>query len=113
MFIVWHHLCRIVFPVLLVVAGLGFVSPNSEWLLLAGRVAGALALLLGITGAVLALALFGGFRFRCPQCGGKSTSFGMQQKCFWLNCHDCGLTEETGILKLKLKFTPKAELDQD
>lgn len=32
--------------------------------------------------------------------------------CFWLNCADCGFTEETGFLKLKLKFTPKAEFDQ-
>lgn len=113
MFVIWHHLCRIGLPVVLVVAGLGFVSPKSEWVLLAGHVVGELFFLLSITGVLLALALFCGFRFRCPHCGGKQTSFGMHQKRFWLNCPDCGLTEETGFLNLKLKFTPKAELDHD
>ncbi len=113
MFTVWHHLCRIGLPVLLVGAGLVFISPNTEWLILLSNGAAIIMAILGLTGALLALALFCGFRFRCPHCGGKKTSFGMHQKRLWLNCCDCGLTEETGFLKLKLKFTPKAELDHD
>jgi hypothetical protein len=113
MFTVWHHLCRIGLPVLLVVAGLGFVLPRDSGLLVLPISAAVVVALLALTSVLLTLALFCGFRFRCPQCGGKHTSFGMHQKRLWLNCHDCGLTEETGFLKLQLKFTPKAELDHD
>lgn len=113
MFTVWHHLCRIGFPVLFVCAGLVFMSPNTGPLILLSNGAAVIITLFAITSVLLALAMFCGFRFRCPHCGGKKTAFGMHQKCFWLNCDDCGLTEETGVLKLKLKFTPKAELDHD
>ena len=114
MFTVWHHLCRIGLPVLLVSAGLVFISPNTEWLnLLSNGAAVIIALFALLNSVLLTLALFCGFRFRCPQCVGKQTTFGMQQKRFWLNCADCGPTEGTGFLKLRLKFTLKGQLDHE
>lgn len=114
MFILWHRICRIAFPLLFILCGVGLFLPRVPWINLVLNIAFITVCAIGATSALLILALrFFGFRFSCPQCRGKNTAFGMHEKRFWLNCDDCGLTEETGPLNLHLEFTPKAELDQE
>jgi DNA replicative helicase MCM subunit Mcm2 (Cdc46/Mcm family) len=69
----------------------------------------ALVMVLGLTGAVLAiLLLMGKFRFACPVCRQRhtqvvgSSSGGTMD----LLCEQCGIFRETGPFKLKLKREP-------
>jgi hypothetical protein len=112
MFVLWHHLCRIAFPLLFIICGGSILLPREPWVILVINISYIALAALAVTSVLLTLALcFFKFRFTCPRCRSKNTAFGMHEKRLWLNCDDCGLTEETGFLKLQLKFTPKTELE--
>lgn len=103
-FLVWHYLARVAFPLLFLLSLLAFALPGSRAVNLVGGVSGIGMVVLGLTGAVLAVRLlFMGFRFACPRCQGRDTAFGMSpKKAMWLHCEKCGLFEESGLLKLKV-----------
>ena len=111
MFTVWHYLVRIGFPVLFSILLAGFLFHQNPALAALQGLAMAALFALGLTGAVLALLLlFTRFRLRCPACHRRDTEFGAsKQDGMWLACEHCGLFEETGFLKLSLKFTPRSD----
>lgn len=68
---------------------------------------------LGACGAIMALLwMTGKLRFACPQCQGKNTSLHKSHgNGLALFCSECGLTEEAGLFKLRLKHSTLAELE--
>jgi|688.fasta_scaffold154417_3 hypothetical protein len=105
----WHLLVRWGFVVLMPMLLAGFLMPAGGLRSLLMTVGVALVMVLGLTGAVLAiLLLMGKFRFACPVCRQRhtqvvgSSSGGTMD----LLCEQCGIFRETGPFKLKLKREP-------
>jgi hypothetical protein len=104
-FSLWNYVGRIgpIVLIPLLVVGL-FAKEGSVWALV-GNVAWGVLIVLGLTGAVLALRLlFLRFRFACPRCRQRSTQFGTNREHgAWLYCEDCELVfRGGGFLKMKL-----------
>ena len=80
------------------------------------RTAGTLlVVILGLTGAVLALLILTGrFRFACPGCRQKHTHvlWSRSGRTADLKCDQCGIFRETGPFKLKLKLEPRTAVAQ-
>ena len=111
-FRIWHLLVRGGFLVVMPMLLGGFLMPAGG-LQAVLRITGiASAVILGLTGAVLAILIMAGrFRFSCPGCGQKQTHV------LWsrsggkvdLMCEQCGIFRETGPFKLKLRLEPHTD----
>jgi uncharacterized membrane protein YeaQ/YmgE (transglycosylase-associated protein family) len=105
----WHLLMRGGFIILMPILIAGFLLPagNIQMLLRTGGIIG--TVVLGLTGATLALLLLSGkSRFACPSCKRKETRvlWSASGRAADLLCGHCGIFRECGPLRLKLKREP-------
>lgn len=102
-FIAWHYLIRIGFPLFMVLGVMGMLLPKTGLGNVVGALGGLIAVVMGATGAVLAVRLLlRGFKFACPQCNGRETELGGRKGALWLYCPKCGLFEESGFMKTQI-----------
>ena len=108
----WHLLIRWGFLVMMPMLLAGFLMPAGGLQALVVAVVMASLVILGLTGAFLAILLLTGrFRFSCPGCRQKQTHV------LWsssggkvdLMCEQCGIFRETGPFKLKLRLEPHTD----
>jgi hypothetical protein len=103
MFRIWFHAVKL-FPLALAMVAGGFFLPPpwGAWLAAVGMW---MAIGLGVTGALLGVAVFAfGWRWRCPLCGRRGDLFSYERR-MALACDDCGIVHG-GLFNLRLRVEP-------
>jgi hypothetical protein len=103
MFRIWFHAIKL-FPLALAMMAGGFFLPPpwGAWLASIGMW---MAIGLGVTGALLGVAVFAfGWRWRCPLCGRRGDLFSYERR-MALACDDCGIVHG-GLFNLRLRVEP-------
>ena len=115
MFVIWHYLCRTVFPVACLGYAICFLSPESKLTSTVGTGLLGFMAIMGITGAIMGiLIVVTPFTLACPICKRRETSIGgSREEGLWLDCKHCGVTHESGFLKLGLTYPNPEEHKHD
>ena len=115
MFVIWHYVCRVVFPIILIGYFGCFLSPENQ---LASTLEPYLLrsiILIAVTGGIMALLVLSTLlKFACPICKQRETGVGgSNEEGLWLDCKHCGVTHESGFLKIGLTYSDPKNQNTD
>jgi hypothetical protein len=106
-FVIWHYVARLALFTVFPLCVAGFFFEKGTFLHGVSQAALLLFFVLGLAGASLALLiLFTPFRFACPRCRQRHTTFGSSKRDgMWLECKNCRVViREGGFLKVGLRY---------
>jgi hypothetical protein len=106
MFRIWHIICRVAMPVLIVISIPMFLAPNQIFFRGLAIASCCVLFAWGLMGGVMGIFLSRGtLRMACPFCGQRGAVTHVPGG-LALACGTCGLVYETGFMKLRLVRHP-------